>query len=174
IKAMVADMLDLPFADDSFDVVIEKGTMDVLFVDNGDPWNPKAETISKVMAMLQGIHRVLKPNGIYISISFGQSHFRRPLFEAPDFTWSMKWSTFGDGFHYFFYTLKKGTRSLNSYQPCERLNLSFHQSACIKMNWKVKISYSGPTLMNRRTTKKVKWTRSSVIVTGSFAILFSC
>ncbi|KNA13357.1 hypothetical protein SOVF_117640 isoform A [Spinacia oleracea] len=27
IKAMVADMLDLPFADDSFDVVIEKGTM---------------------------------------------------------------------------------------------------------------------------------------------------
>ncbi|XP_021732119.1 methyltransferase-like protein 13 [Chenopodium quinoa] len=110
IKAMVADMLDLPFADDSFDVVIEKGTMDVLFVDNGDPWNPKAETISKVMAMLQGIHRVLKPNGIYISISFGQSHFRRPLFEAPDFTWSMKWSTFGDGFHYFFYTLKKNSR----------------------------------------------------------------
>ena len=27
IKAMVADMLDLRFADDSFDVVIEKGTM---------------------------------------------------------------------------------------------------------------------------------------------------
>ncbi|XP_056689109.1 uncharacterized protein [Spinacia oleracea] len=27
IKVMVADMLDLPFADDSFDVVIEKGTM---------------------------------------------------------------------------------------------------------------------------------------------------
>uniref|UniRef100_A0A803LP06 EEF1A lysine methyltransferase 4 n=1 Tax=Chenopodium quinoa TaxID=63459 RepID=A0A803LP06_CHEQI len=123
IKAMVADMLDLPFADDSFDVVIEKGTMDVLFVDSGDPWNPKAETVSKVMAMLQGIHRVLKPNGIYISISFGQPHFRRPLFEAPDFTWSMKWSTFGDGFHYFFYTLKKGTRSLNNYQPSERLNL---------------------------------------------------
>ncbi|XP_021741562.1 methyltransferase-like protein 13 [Chenopodium quinoa] len=123
IKAMVANMLDLPFADDSFDVVIEKGTMDVLFVDSGDSWNPKAETISKVMAMPQGIHRVLKPNGIYISISFGQPHFRRPLFEAPDFTWSMKWSTFGDGFHYFFYTLKKGTRSLNSYQPCERLNL---------------------------------------------------
>lgn len=27
IKAMVADMLDLPFADETFDVVIEKGTM---------------------------------------------------------------------------------------------------------------------------------------------------
>lgn len=122
IKAMVADMLDLPFADETFDVVIEKGTMDVLFVDSGDPWNPKADTVSKVMAMLQGIHRVLKPDGIYISISFGQPHFRRPLFEAPNFTWSMKWSTFGDGFHYFFYTLKKGTRSLKSIQPSERLN----------------------------------------------------
>ncbi|XP_074320912.1 uncharacterized protein LOC141657539 isoform X4 [Silene latifolia] len=107
IKAMVADMLDLPFSDETFDVVIEKGTMDVLFVDSGDPWNPQAETVKKVMAMLQGVHRVLKPDGIFISISFGQPHFRRPIFEAREFTWSMKWDTFGDGFHYFFYTLKK-------------------------------------------------------------------
>ncbi|KMT00506.1 hypothetical protein BVRB_9g218050 [Beta vulgaris subsp. vulgaris] len=120
IKAMVADMLNLPFTDDTFDVVIEKGTMDVLFVDSGDPWNPKAETVSRALAMLEGIHRVLKPDGIFISISFGQPHFRRPIFEAPSFTWSMKWDTFGDGFHYFFYTLKKGTRSLNSNQPSER------------------------------------------------------
>ncbi|KAK9691137.1 hypothetical protein RND81_09G178200 [Saponaria officinalis] len=124
IKAMVADMLDLPFGDATFDVVIEKGTMDVLFVDSGDPWNPQAETVRKVMAMLHGIHRVLKPDGIFISISFGQPHFRRPIFEAPDFTWSMKWNTFGDGFHYFFYTLKKGTRSLISEQPNEKLNLA--------------------------------------------------
>ncbi|KAL9238821.1 hypothetical protein vseg_013194 [Gypsophila vaccaria] len=123
IKAMVADMLDLPFEDATFDVVIEKGTTDVLFVDSGDPWNPNAETVTKVMAMLHGIHRVLKPDGIFISISFGQPHFRRPIFEAPDFTWSMKWSTFGDGFHYFFYTLKKGTKSLISEQPSEKLNL---------------------------------------------------
>ncbi|KAH9614014.1 hypothetical protein KSS87_022803 [Heliosperma pusillum] len=123
IKAMVADMLDLPFKDETFDVVIEKGTMDVLFVDSGDPWNPQAETVRKVMTMLQGVHRVLKPDGIFISISFGQPHFRRPIFEAPEFTWSMKWDTFGDGFHYFFYTLKKGTRSLISKQPCEKLDL---------------------------------------------------
>ncbi|KAL9238180.1 hypothetical protein vseg_012643 [Gypsophila vaccaria] len=89
---------------------------------SGDPWNPNAETVSKVMAMLHGIHRVLKPDGIFISISFGQPHFRRPIFEAPDFTWSMKCNTFGDGFHYFFYTLKKGTRSSISEQPNEKLN----------------------------------------------------
>lgn len=45
---------------------------DVLFVDSGDPWNPKPETSSNVMAMLQGVHRVLKPHGIFLSITFGQ------------------------------------------------------------------------------------------------------
>ncbi|XP_058069155.1 uncharacterized protein LOC131218562 isoform X3 [Magnolia sinica] len=107
IKVMEADMLDLPFGNECFDVVVEKGTMDVLFVDSGDPWNPKPATVNKVMAMLENVHRVLKPDGTFISISFGQPHFRRPLFEAPEFTWSFEWSTFGDGFHYFFYTLKK-------------------------------------------------------------------
>lgn len=111
IKMLVADMLDLPFGSECFDVVIEKGTMDVLFVDSGDPWNPRSETVNKVMTMLEGVHRVLKPHGTFISISFGQPHFRRPLFEAPQFTWSFEWSTFGDGFHYFFYTLKKDRRS---------------------------------------------------------------
>lgn len=113
IRVLQADMLDMPFADECFDVVIEKGTMDVLFVDSGDPWRPHPETVSKVMEMLKGVHRVLKPQGTFISISFGQPHFRRPLFEAPGFTWSMEWNTFGDGFHYFFYILNKGKRSEN-------------------------------------------------------------
>ncbi|XP_077215442.1 S-adenosyl-L-methionine-dependent methyltransferases superfamily protein isoform X2 [Tasmannia lanceolata] len=77
IKVLEADMLDLPFEDECFDVIIEKGTM---------------------------------------------PHFRRPLFEAPKFTWSMKWSTFGDGFHYFFYTLKKGSRSLDCKESSESFN----------------------------------------------------
>lgn len=45
---------------------------DVLFVDSGDPWNPRPATINKVMAMLKGVHRVLKPEGVFISITFGQ------------------------------------------------------------------------------------------------------
>lgn len=105
-------------------------------MNSGDPWNPLPSTIARVRAMLQGVHRVLNTNGIFISISFGQvgqirmyvfvpkvvifyfhssllifvylqPHFRRPLFEDPEFTWSVEWSTFGDGFHYFCYILKK-------------------------------------------------------------------
>lgn len=44
----------------------------MLFVNSGDPWNPLPKTVTKVMAMLEGVHRVLKPDGIFISISFGQ------------------------------------------------------------------------------------------------------
>ncbi|CAA6657719.1 unnamed protein product [Spirodela intermedia] len=111
IKVLVADMLSLPFDDDCFDIVIEKGTMDVLFVDSGDPWNPRLETVDKVKAMLEGVHRVLKPNGTFISISFGQPHFRRRFFEDPELTWSFEYETFGEEFHYFFYVLKKGQRA---------------------------------------------------------------
>ncbi|XP_057964242.1 uncharacterized protein LOC131155253 isoform X2 [Malania oleifera] len=122
IRVLEADMLDLPFGNECFDVVIEKGTMDVLFVDSGDPWSPQPATVAKVMAVLQGVHRVLKPDGIFISISFGQPHFRRPLFVAPEFTWSFEWSTFGDGFHYFFYVLKKGKRSSNGVESCKKFD----------------------------------------------------
>ncbi|KAG6515085.1 hypothetical protein ZIOFF_025468 [Zingiber officinale] len=146
IKVVQADMLDLPFGSESFDIVIEKGTMvkaemlfgriihfcnqyrnciflflppcliDVLFVNSGDPWNPHPETINKVMKMLEDVHSVLKSEGVFISISFGQPHFRQPLFErAGHFNLqSVEWKTFGEGFHYFFYILKKGRRILKS------------------------------------------------------------
>ncbi|KAM7474963.1 hypothetical protein LguiB_022206 [Lonicera macranthoides] len=123
IKVLEADMLDLPFSGESFDVVVEKGTTDVLFVDSGDPWNPRPETVDKVMAVLQGVHRVLKPDGIFISITFGQPHFRRPIFYAPEFTWSVEWNTFGDGFHYFFYILRKGRRSAESSEDSEKTEI---------------------------------------------------
>ncbi|XP_051131606.1 uncharacterized protein LOC127251779 [Andrographis paniculata] len=131
IKVLEADMLDLPFGDESFDVVVEKGTMDVLFVDSGDPWNPQDATVNKVTAMLEGVYRVLKPQGIFISISFGQPHFRRRFFNAPTFTWSIECKTFGDGFHYFFYILKKGEQSSDNTEFMEKtdapsLNL-FHE-----------------------------------------------
>lgn len=41
-------------------------------MDSGDPWNPNPTTVNNVMKMLDGIHRVLKPEGIFVSITFGQ------------------------------------------------------------------------------------------------------
>ena len=53
----VADMLELPFDSASFDTVIEKGTMDVLFVDNDSPWSPRQEVCARVKRMLDETHR---------------------------------------------------------------------------------------------------------------------
>jgi hypothetical protein len=53
----VADMLELPFDSASFDAVVEKGTMDVLFVDNDSPWSPRPEVCARVERMLDETHR---------------------------------------------------------------------------------------------------------------------
>ena len=50
-------MLALPFPDNHFDVVIEKATMDVLFVENDDPFDPKEEVKQRVFQMLNETHR---------------------------------------------------------------------------------------------------------------------
>ena len=54
--------------------------------------------------------RVLKQDGVFLSITFAQPHFRRPILLAERFTWGMEVGTFGEGFHYFVYVLRKGAR----------------------------------------------------------------
>lgn len=50
-------MLELPFEAASFDAVVEKGTMDVLFVDNDSSWDPRPEVRERVTRFLDGVHR---------------------------------------------------------------------------------------------------------------------
>ncbi|PKU73396.1 hypothetical protein MA16_Dca019972 [Dendrobium catenatum] len=100
-------MLDLLFESESFDIVVEKGTTDALYLDSGDPWNPRPETVSKVMKVLQGVHKVLKPDEVFIYISFEQPHLRRELFEAPCLTWSVEWTILS------FCGLGEGTTAMN-------------------------------------------------------------
>lgn len=111
IKWQVADMLDMPYANQTFDVVIEKGTMDVLFVDNNQPFDPKAEVKHRVFKMLDETHRVLRPAGVFISVTFAQPHFRKPFLLSKQFDWNMSISTFGESFHYFVYVMRKGQRT---------------------------------------------------------------
>lgn len=76
MKWITMDMLDLKFESESFDVVIDKATMDALMVDERDVWNPSDSVIESVDTMCRGISRVLKPGGIFLQISFAQPHFR--------------------------------------------------------------------------------------------------
>ncbi|KAI4966694.1 hypothetical protein ZWY2020_037050 [Hordeum vulgare] len=56
VGVVVADMVDLPFESESFDLMIEKGTMNVLFVDSGDPWNPNPTTVDNVTKMRKSFY----------------------------------------------------------------------------------------------------------------------
>lgn len=65
----------------------------------------------RVARVLDEAHRVLSPTGVFISISFGQPHFRTPLFLAnPAHTWTCDVQHFGESFDYFVYVLHKGRR----------------------------------------------------------------
>ena len=120
----ICDMLRLPFRENSVDLIIEKGAHDVLEVDAGkDPWNPNPETRVRVLRWLSEAHRVLTEDGMLISVSFQQPHFRKPLFDAAGYTWRVKHSPYTtettneegevqqQGFwEYFVYFAKKGQR----------------------------------------------------------------
>lgn len=54
------------------------------------------------------VSRVLRPHGRFISITFAQPHFRKRHYAQPAYGWSVQHTTYGSGFHYFLYTMRKG------------------------------------------------------------------
>ena len=78
----VADMCALPYEDGRFDVVIEKGTLDVLFAEAPSLWQPPASVCERMDTACKEIRRVLSPTGLFFSITFTQPHFRGPFFTS--------------------------------------------------------------------------------------------
>jgi SAM-dependent methyltransferase len=128
----VMDMTDLSdLSDTSFDVVIDKATMDALLSTEGDVWNPERSCIDQARAMCAHVSRILKLGGHFLQISLAQPHFRKiyllgwhgnPDADRADasysaeFEWSCRVDTANKStqdacFGHFFYVLTKTTRS---------------------------------------------------------------
>lgn len=105
---LVMDINNLQFDDESFDCVLEKGTLDALLVDEKDPWSLSETNSIKIDNILNRISRLLKHNGCFISITFAQPHFRKPMYAVSKYNWSVELVTIGDTFHYFVYVMTKG------------------------------------------------------------------
>uniref|UniRef100_A0A6J0VF19 EEF1A lysine methyltransferase 4 n=1 Tax=Pogona vitticeps TaxID=103695 RepID=A0A6J0VF19_9SAUR len=104
----VMDARALTFVDGTFDVVLEKGTLDSMMVEEGDPWNVSHEARMLLDQVLTEVSRVLRPGGRFISITFAQPHFRKRHYAQPTYGWSVQYKTYGSGFHYFLYIMLKG------------------------------------------------------------------
>jgi SAM-dependent methyltransferase len=93
-------------ADGSFDVAIDKGTMDALMCEKGDVWEPSEQLINDVKLEVDEVQRILRPGGVFVYITFGQPHFRRRHLERPG-VWELETRRIGDTFHYFIYIMRK-------------------------------------------------------------------
>ena len=83
------DMTKMDFSAETFDVVIEKASLDSLLVDSKSPWDYSSPGCLAVSRSLREVKRVLNPDGIFISITFSQPHFRVPLLAQTDLGWSI-------------------------------------------------------------------------------------
>ncbi|XP_041030866.1 EEF1A lysine methyltransferase 4 isoform X1 [Carcharodon carcharias] len=115
----IMDAKALEFENESFDVVLEKGTLDAMMVDETDPWNVSQETKENIDQVLKEISRILRKGGRFISITFAQPHFRKQLYAKRDYRWSIKHQTYGTDFHYHFYTMTKGENLSSGDQELE-------------------------------------------------------
>ncbi|KIN96333.1 hypothetical protein M404DRAFT_1006838 [Pisolithus tinctorius Marx 270] len=104
------DVRSLTFPDSSFDVAIDKGTMDAMMTSSTDVWNPPEQVVKDCVAEVSGVLRVLRTTGSFIYITFGQPHFRkRFLMGEHASNTKLEIKTLGEAFHYFMYVLRKGS-----------------------------------------------------------------
>jgi SAM-dependent methyltransferase len=110
MKWQIANLLEpFPFASNSFDFVLDKGTLDALITDRADKWEPEEDVYETAAIYFREIARVLNGGGIFLQISFGQPHFRRRLFEREEFHWDVQVHTLNPthSFHFFMYECQK-------------------------------------------------------------------
>ncbi|TIA70317.1 hypothetical protein E3P91_03165 [Wallemia ichthyophaga] len=104
----VMDIRQLDLPDNSFDVAIDKGTMDALLAGVRDPWNPQDSIVHDCTSEVREVQRVLKPepSSVFIYHTYAPPHFRKPLLNTDPDHWDLSVEKMGDWFSYFFYTLR--------------------------------------------------------------------
>ncbi|XP_069562357.1 EEF1A lysine methyltransferase 4 [Brachyistius frenatus] len=104
------DVRQLSFPNVSFDVILEKATLDAIMVEEKTPWEVSPQSACFIHKALTEISRCLKPGGRFVSVSFAQPFFRKRLYARTEYDWSIKHHSYGDGFEYFVYVMTKGEK----------------------------------------------------------------
>jgi len=111
------DVRSLQFEAESFDVAIDKGTMDAMLAVKGSLWDPPTEAVENCKKEVREAIRVLKnASGVFLYLTFGQPHFRKRYLQYSDpgeSNYNPKTSLEvrelgdNDSFHYYAYILRK-------------------------------------------------------------------
>jgi len=112
LKFVKMDMTNLEFEEEQFDLVIEKATLDALLVDSKSPWDLASKGSKQVLEALHNVKSVLRPGGVFMSITFSQPHFRVPLLAQPGLDWAIqvdKFTTTGGVLDYFTFKCCDGS-----------------------------------------------------------------
>ncbi|XP_034051833.1 EEF1A lysine methyltransferase 4 [Gymnodraco acuticeps] len=102
------DVRQLSFPEASFDVILEKATLDAIMVEEKSPWEVSPDTACFIHQALTEISRCLKPGGRFVSVTFANPLFRKRLYARTEYNWSINEYSYGEGFEYFVYVMTKG------------------------------------------------------------------
>eukprot|EP00826_Nyctotherus_ovalis_P055685 TRINITY_DN7420_c0_g1_i6.p2 TRINITY_DN7420_c0_g1~~TRINITY_DN7420_c0_g1_i6.p2 ORF type:complete len:163 (+),score=48.97 TRINITY_DN7420_c0_g1_i6:263-751(+) len=80
---LTMDARKMTFDTGSFDVVLDKATLDSFMC--GD------SSLENVEAVLGEIYRVLTPTGTYLCVSYGQPQNRESYFKSSSWHWKLSW-----------------------------------------------------------------------------------
>jgi hypothetical protein len=105
MKWHVMDVRKLDFPDQSFDVAIDKGTMDAMMTSSGSVWDPPQQVIDDCTQEVDEVVRILREKrSLFLYLTFGQPHFRRRYLQRENSSLEIK--TLGEAFHYYLYVLR--------------------------------------------------------------------
>ncbi|SMR55339.1 unnamed protein product [Zymoseptoria tritici ST99CH_1E4] len=109
IEWRCADVRDLSalLPDESVDVAFDKGTLDAMI--HGSPWSPPEDVLRNTGGYVDEVHRILKPNGVFLYVTYRQPHFVKPLLNR-DGKWRVEMEVLEHekgGFEYYGFVLRK-------------------------------------------------------------------
>lgn len=104
----VMDVRNIDFGPQTFDIAIDKATMDVMI--HGSMWDPPDDVQANIGAYLSEVDRILVPGGTFVYITYRQPQFLCPLLARE--AWKLEVEVLPDRpgggmFEYFAYVMTK-------------------------------------------------------------------
>lgn len=84
IRNLVSEDYRLPSGAASWDLILDKGTLDALVAEKGSVWDPSDQVKDNARREIDGVLHLLKPGGVFLYMTWMQPHFRLRFLERPD------------------------------------------------------------------------------------------